>query len=301
MGDHVVEVTHPDRVLFPDAGITKGEVVDYYRRVAEVMLPHLRGRPLMLQRFPRGIDASGFYMKDVPDHFPDWVHTAAIPRRERGGTIEQAFLCDQPAALVYLANQGTLTFHVWPTRADRLDTPDLMVFDLDPPDGDVTSLRDAARSLRDVLQELSLVPFLQTSGSKGYHVVVPLDGTTDLDAVRDVARGVAEYVAGHDPDRLTTAQRKSKRGDRIFIDTNRNAYAQTFAAPYAIRARPGAPVATPIDWHELGRAEPTSYTVGNLFRRLGQKHDPWADLHEHATGLDNARGRLAELVEAAAR
>ncbi|MDP9022296.1 MAG: non-homologous end-joining DNA ligase [Actinomycetota bacterium] len=286
--------------MFPDAGITKGDMVDYYSRVAEVMLAHLRGRPLMLQRFPQGIDAGGFYMKDVPDHFPEWIHTAEIPRRERG-TIEQAFLCDQPAALVYLANQGTLTFHVWPARADRLDTPDLMVFDLDPPDGDVASLRDVARSLRGVLHELSLVAFLQTSGSKGYHVVVPLDGTADFDAVRDVARRVAEYVAGQDPDRLTTAQRKSKRGDRIFIDINRNAYAQTFVAPYAIRARPGAPVATPIDWHELGRAEPTSYTVGNLFRRLGQKDDPWAGLHEHASGLDDAQRRLAQLVEAAAR
>ncbi|HEX2028495.1 MAG TPA: non-homologous end-joining DNA ligase [Nitriliruptorales bacterium] len=289
-------LTHPDRVLFPDEGITKGQVVRYYARIAAVMLPHLRGRPLTLQRFPEGIAGSGFFMKDAPDHFPDWIRTAEVPRRSKGGRIHQVFLCEDPAGLVYLANQGTLTFHVWPARADDLDHPDLLVLDLDPPQGGrLGALRDAARAVRAVLRDLGLVPYLQTTGSRGYHVVAPLDRSADFDRTHALARRVADLLARRHPDQLTTAQRKDRRGHRLFLDTNRNAYAQTFAAPYSLRPRPGAPVATPLDWDELGRVEPGRYTLTNLFRRLGQKDDPWGDLHQHGRGLGDAEDRLAVL------
>lgn len=296
VGGRRVAVTHPDRVLFPDEGITKGRVVRYYARIAAVMLPHLRGRPLSLQRFPDGIASSGFFMKDAPGHFPGWIRTAEVPRRSKGGHIEQVFLCDDPAALVYLANQGTLTFHVWPARADDLDHPDLLVLDLDPPEaGELGPLRDATRAIRAVLRELGLVPYLQTTGSRGYHVVAPLDRSADFDRTRALARRIADLLARRHPDQLTTAQRKNRRGHRIFLDTNRNAYAQTFVAPYSLRPRPGAPIATPLDWDELGRAEPGRYTLTNVFRRLGQKDDPWGDLNQDGRGLDHAEERLAAL------
>lgn len=296
VGGRSVAVTHPDRVLFPDEGITKGRVVRYYARIAAVMLPHLHGRPLSLQRFPDGIASSGFFMKDAPGHFPGWIRTAEVPRRSKGGRIEQVFLCDDPAALVYLANQGTLTFHVWPARADDLDHPDLLVLDLDPPEaGELGPLRDATRAIRAVLRELGLAPYLQTTGSRGYHVVAPLDRSADFDRTRALARRIADLLARRHPDQLTTAQRKDRRGHRIFLDTNRNAYAQTFVAPYSLRPRPGAPIATPLDWDELGRAEPGRYTLANVFRRLGQKDDPWGDLHQDGRGLDHAEERLAAL------
>jgi bifunctional non-homologous end joining protein LigD len=293
-----VEVTSVERVLFPDEGITKGDVVGYYRDVAGVMLPHLEGRPLTLHRFPSGIAAGGFYHKDVSDDVPDWIRTVRVVRRAVGGAIEQAFVCEDAAALVWFANHGTLSFHVWPARADDLDRPDRVVFDVDPPgDGDLHTVREAVRALRDVLDRVGLVPFVQTTGSKGYHVVAPLDRTAPFDDVRSFARRVAELVAGRRPERLTTEVRKGKRAGRVFLDTNRNAYAQTFVAPYSLRARPAAPVATPLDWHELGRAEPRAYRIDNLSRRLGQKTDPWEEIDASARPLDDARRRLEQQAD----
>lgn len=292
-----VEVTNLDKVLFPDEGLTKGDLVGFYRDVAAVMLPHLEGRPLTLHRFPDGIGRDGFYQKDAADYFPDWLRTAEIERRgPKGGEIDQVYICGSTAALVYLANLGTITFHIWPARADDVDHPDLVVFDLDPPgDEQLDAVRDGARAIRDVLEEVGLVPFLQTSGSKGYHVVAPLDRSADFDAVRAFARGVADLVAGRDPDRLTTEQRKDKRRGRVFVDVGRNAYAQTAVCAYSVRARRGAPVATPIDWHELGRVAPRRYTIANLARRLGQKDDPWARLHDERCALAPAADALAPL------
>lgn len=295
---HDVEVSSLDKVLFPDAGITKGDVLAYYRDIAPVMLPHLEGRPLSLQRFPNGIEAPGFYQKDASDYFPEWVRTTRIERRgSKGGSLEQVYICGSTATLVYLANQNTITFHVWPTRVDDVDRPDLVVFDLDPSQGeDVRVVRDGARSVRRVLEEVGLVPFVQTSGSKGFHIVAPLDRSAGWGEVSAFVRGVAEVVAGRDPERFTTEVRKEKRRGRIFVDVGRNAYAQTAVCPYSVRARPGAPVATPIAWDELGRVEPRSYTVGNVRRRLAQKDDPWSGLHEQDRPLGPALEALEEVA-----
>lgn len=295
---HDVEVTSLDEVMFPEAGVTKGDLLAYYRDIAPVMLPHLEGRPLTLQRFPRGVGASGFYQKDASDYFPAWVRTAEIERRgSKGGSIDQVVICGSTATLVYLVNQRTVTFHTWPSRADDLDHPDLVVFDLDPPDqSHVGVVRDGARVLRRVLEEVGLVPFVQTSGSKGYHIVAPLDRSADFDAVREFTRGVAGLVAGRDPERFTTEVRKDERRGRVFIDVGRNAYAQTAVCPYSVRPRPSAPVATPIDWEELGRVDPQRYTVRNLARRLGQKDEPWARLHEQGRPLGPAQEALTEMV-----
>lgn len=289
-----VATTHPERVLFPDEGITKSDIVEYYRRVAPVMVRHLRGRPLMLERYPEGIAGPSFYQKEASAHFPAWVHRVEVPKE--GGTVTHV-VCDDEETLVYLANQGCLTFHAWLSRADRIHHPDQMIFDLDPPPGAFDTVRAATRHLGDILEELGLVPFVKTTGSRGLHVVVPLDGRPTFDETRAFARDVAALVVAGDPGRLTTEVRKAKRGGRVFVDVLRNGYSQTAVAPYSVRARPGAPVATPLDWEEItSRLDPGRYTIRNLFRRLGRKPDPWRDMARQARPLEPARRRLEPRV-----
>ncbi len=291
---HTVEISHPEKVMFPDAGITKGDLVDYYRRVAGIMLPHLAGRALSMQRFPDGIEGKSFFQKDAPDYFPDWIHTEEVPKE--GGSVNHV-VCDDAATLVYLAGQAVLTPHVWLSRVDDLDHPDRMIFDLDPPDDDAeragAEVRRAARRVRDALEALGLPTFLMTTGSKGFHVVVPLRRRESFDQVRSFARGLSRRLAADDPERLTVEPRKAQRAGRVFLDYLRNGYAQTSVAPYAVRARPGAPVATPVGWDELDGLDPRRYTVRNLFRRLARKEDPWAGIANYAVDLADAEPGLS--------
>jgi bifunctional non-homologous end joining protein LigD len=296
VGGRTVQVSSTDRVLFPDAGVTKGDLVGYYHELAEVMVPHLRDRPVNLQRFPSGIEAPGFFQQDASDYFPDWVRRATVPRLGRGGTVDHV-VCDDAATLVYLANQGTVTFHPWTSRVEHLDSPDLVIFDLDPDPGQgLDVVRTAARAVRRALEEAGLVPFVQTSGSRGFHVVGPLRPGAAVEDVKGFADDLARLVGARDPARLTVEQRKAKREGRLFLDTGRNGYAQTAVAPYSVRARPGAPVATPIDWDELGRVEPRAYRLGNVRRRLARKPDPWAGMADRAGDFEPARARLDGLL-----
>lgn len=300
-GRYTVELSNQDKVLFPDAGITKGDLCSYYGDIAETMLPHVRERPLTLQRFPDGIDEDGFYQKDASEHFPDWIHTVQVPKKE-GGSNRQV-LADNAATLVYLANQGTVTLHVWPARADELRCPDRLVLDLDPPGDDFDVVKDAARDVREILEELGLSPFVMTTGSRGLHVTAALRPATGFDAVFDFANGVARLVAERRPDAYTTEFRKNKRRGRLFLDTRRNLYAQTSVAPYSVRPREGAPVATPLDWEELDSDElgPRSWDLHSVRRRLQQQADPWSGMGRHARGVGKAaeklRRRLRELDE----
>jgi bifunctional non-homologous end joining protein LigD len=285
-----VTITHPDRVVFPRDGITKAQLVDYYVRVAEVMVPHVRDRPLTQQRFPSGIGGFVFWHKQIPDYFPDWVERVEV---ETSKGPQTQVLANDPATLAYLANQNCITPHVWLSRADRLSHPDVVIWDLDPAsDRDFASVRRGARMLRDILTELGLVPFLKTTGSKGLHVVVPLDRRATFERAWSFAHEVAELLVARDPRRFTLEFYKAKRRGRVFVDVNRNAYGQTAVPPYAVRPRPGAPVATPIDWEELARVTPVKYTVRNLFRRLARRPDPWADLARHARSLEEPHRRL---------
>lgn len=281
-----LEITHPHKVYFPQDGLTKANLISYYRRIAEVMLPHVRQRPLSLQRFPEGIGAKGFYQKEAPDYFPDWIERVQIPVEAEDETQPQV-VCNYAATLVYLVNQGCITPHAWLSQADNLNQPDRLIFDLDPPGDDFDLVREAASILRDVLEEVGLTPFVMTTGSRGLHVVAPLDGRTDFDTVRAFARYLAEQLAAQQPEKFTTEVCKEKRNGRLFLDYLRNAYAQTAVAPYAVRPLPGAPVATPLDWDELNRPDlhSQSYTVNNIFQRLGQKADPWREIEQYGHAL----------------
>jgi bifunctional non-homologous end joining protein LigD len=285
-----VELSRLDKVLFPADGITKGDLVEYYHRISAVMLPHLAGRPLTLHRFPDGLAEEGFFQKNAPDHFPPWIRRLEVPKED--GCVRHA-LCDDAATLVYLADQACITLHPWLSREERLECPDRMIFDLDPADSDDTAgVRRAVRAVGDALRELGLRPFLATTGSRGFHVVVPLEPAHPFDTVRRFAHDLAALLSARDPDRLTVAQRKADRGRRVFVDYLRNGWAQTAVAPYSVRARPGAPVATPVDWEELPGLGPRAYSVRNLFRRLGQRDDPWREIGVAAQRLETARRKL---------
>jgi bifunctional non-homologous end joining protein LigD len=291
LGPRRFELSNPGKTLFPtewdDAPVTKADLVDYYRRVGETMLPHLQDRPLVMVRYPDGITGEGFFQKEAPRYFPEWIRRAEMAKQ--GGTVTHV-VCDDLPTLVYLATQACITPHTWLGRTDRPDRPDRLVFDLDPSNNNFDEVRTVALALRDLLEQIDLTPFVQTTGSKGLHVVVPIERGPHIDEVRDLARKVAHQLASDRPDLATVEQRKANRGDRIYIDVMRNAYGQTSVAPYAVRALPGAPVATPLDWHEVtnGRTGPRRYTVHNLFRRLGQRDDPWASLDRHARALTPA-------------
>jgi bifunctional non-homologous end joining protein LigD len=296
-----VELTHPDKQLFPGDGITKADLASYYERVSEWMLPHVKGRPISMLRFPDGIDGEGFFHKNVPDHYPNWIRRIEVDKR--GGTVVHAVVCDAKT-LVYLVGQNMITPHVWLSRADRVRQPDRIVFDLDPaPGADFAAVRRAARWTGELLRDVGLEPFAQVTGSKGIHVWTPLRRRATFADVRPFAGDVAALLAARHPDDLTTEMRKAEREGRILVDVMRNAYAQTAVPPYAVRPRPGAPVATPISWEELSdsRLRPDRWTVNNVRRRLRAKGDAWADIASFARGLSRARKRLDALMRDAKR
>ena len=284
-----VEISKPDKVLFPDDGVTKLDLAEYYAAVADVMLPHLRGRPINMQRFPDGIGGMAFYEKKVPAHFPDWVHRVEVHTED--GTQRQVVVDDR-RTLVYLAQQACLTPHTWLCTEKDLEHPDQLVFDLDPSDDSLAKVRKATRLVGELLDDLGLTTYLKTTGSRGYHVLVPLRPALGFDEVRDFARACAGRLVDQAPDLLTIEQRKAKRGDRVFVDVGRNAYGQTAVPAYAVRARPGAPVSTPITWDELSRVRPAQVTVKTVRRRLSGRACAWQDLRRHAQTLTRASKKL---------
>lgn len=293
LSGHRIEISNPDKLLFPADGITKAHLVDYYQRIAETMLPHIRDRPVTMHRFPDGIVEEGFFQKQISDYFPDWLDRVTV--RKEGGTVTHA-LCNDAAALAYLANQAALELHVWTSRTRRLANPDLMVIDLDPADDDFAPVRAAAREIGRLLEELGLAAFVQTTGSRGLHIVTPLDGKAGYKAVYDFANDLAQFLVSRRLEGATTERRKQKRGGRLLVDVGRNLHGQTFVAPYSLRARPGAPIATPVDWDELGRIDSRSYNIRNIFRRLGRKNDPWKGMQQESRSLKEPRKRLDSLM-----
>ena len=296
VGGRRIRLSSLDRIVFPDSGLAKGDVVDYYRRVAKHMLPFLEDRPLAMQRFPDGIGRDGFYQKNRPDHFPDWIEPVEVETEEGRHTH---VACQNAATLVYLANQGCVAFHAWLSRRDALQRPDQMVFDLDPAGNDFNSVRFAARVVKELLEDLECRAFPRTTGSRGLHVVVPLARKAEFDEVRQLAHDIADLAAAREPRRLTTKIRKDARRGRLFVDYLRNSYAQHAIVPYSLRALPGAPVATPLAWSELDDStlDAGSWHIGNIFRRLGRRKDPWKGWRRHAVSPAALRRRLQSLTD----
>jgi bifunctional non-homologous end joining protein LigD len=291
-----IALSNVDKILFAKANVSKGDLIEYYRKIAPTMLPLITGRPLSLERYPDGVDAGGFMQKNASDYFPDWIRRARVAKED--GNVDHV-VAEDAATLVYLANQACVTLHTGLARVDRIDQPDFMVLDLDPSDDDFDKVKRTAKEARSLLDQVGLTSFVQTTGSRGLHVWVPLDRAAPFDAVRQIASGLAEALAARRPGERTTEQRKAKRGDRVFIDIARNAYGQTVVAPYSVRARSEAPVATPLHWEELESRDlgPRRYTVQNLFRRLGQKADPWAKIRSRVQALTAVPAKLRALAE----
>lgn len=299
VGTQTIEIKNRDKIFFPSRNLTKGDVIDYYDDIADHMLPYLKDRPLTLSRFPDGIKDEGFYQKKTPDYFPGWITVMEVKKKE-GGTIPQ-IICNDKATLVFLVNEGTLSFHPWQSKVPDLEKPNKMVFDLDPPKGNFEVVVKGARALHLILEkELGLTSFVMTTGSKGLHIVVPIKTNFNFDIIRTYAEVISAFLAREYPDSFTTEVRKKKREGRLFIDYLRNAYAQTSITPYSLRALEGAPVATPLSWDELDKKGLTSqtYHFGNIFRRLSQTEEsPWKQFNKSRSDLGNRIEKLERLAD----
>ncbi len=293
-GRRTIQITRPGKPLFGDR-ISKSELAHYYEQIAPAMLRHAAERPLNLERYPDGIDGHRIIQQHAASHFPDWIARAHVPKR--GGTVEHV-VATEPATLIYLAGQACITFHAWLSRRDRLERPDRFVVDLDPSVDDPGAVRRAARDVGDLLRELGLDPWAMATGSRGYHIIVPLQRRADYDEVRSFAREFATLAVGRDPSTYTIEQRKAKRDGKILLDMMRNGYGHTSVAPYSVRPRPNGPVATPLHWDELTDTSTRAdrWTMPDVVRRLQRDGDPWSAIGEHAQTLGQARRRLASAL-----
>ena len=287
---HIPTISHPDKVLFPETGLTKSGLARHYEHVAPAMLPYVRERPLAVQAFPKGIGEHGFFMKAVPDYFPDWIDRVTV--RKRGGTVTHV-LANDAATLVYLAGQNVVTPHTWLSRADAPDKPDRLIVDFDPSGGGFADVRAAAREAGRRLRDAGLATYAMVTGSRGIHVMCPLRRGPSFTDVHRFARSLAEGMVADDPRRLTLEWKKVDRGKRIYVDVNRIAYAQHAVAPYGVRAREKAPVAMPIQWDELddSRLKPDRWTVKTAAARLADSGDPWKGMMRRARKLPSLPAR----------
>jgi len=287
-------ITHPEKIMFPDDGITKGDLAAYYEAMAPVILPHIKGRPLTMERYPAGIGKKGFWQKDVSKGFPDWLERVKVPKKD--GSLHHPVITDEQS-LMWVTNQNTITQHVWISRVPDLYYPDICVFDLDPSTDDAAAVRQAALGLRDLLDELGLPSWVKTSGSKGFHIVVPLDGKSKMDDVARFANHVGRVFVSLAPDHLTQEFSKVDRKGRIYIDTGRNGYSATFAAAYTVRAKRGAPVSAPCTWEEIekGTVNPGTFTLRNMPARIKKAGDLWADMLRKKRSLTKPIDRLKRL------
>ena len=296
VGRHTITITHPDKILFPDNGLSKLDLIEYYHSIAPLMVPYMRDRALSMVRYTDDIYHESFFQKDAPDYFPAWIKRVALPKA--GGTVEYV-ICQNVATLVYLANQNCITPHIALSKADdRYTYPDRMIFDLDPSDNNFTLVRTMAMRFKNLLDSIQLQSFIMTTGSRGVHIIVPLDRQANFDETRMFAQELGQVLIAQDPDHLTMETRKEARGTKLFIDTLRNAYAQTGVAPYAVRAKAGAPVATPLWWHELNNPELTAqaYTIRTVKQHVEKLGDPWHKMRRLRQSVSKARALLERVT-----
>lgn len=277
IGGKTFEVNNKNKIFYPDANYSKQNIMDYYEKIAPFMLSYIKNRPITMVRFPDGIDGKKFYQKDEPDYFPKWIKTQTIQKKEDGKT--KYVVCNDKATLVYLASQACLSSHIWTSQIDKIKKPDKLILDLDPSDKNFETVKFAAKIIHDFFeQELKITPFVMTTGSRGLHIAISIKPEITFDKVLNLAQNMTKYLAAKHPNKLTTAARKNKRGDRLYLDVARNAFGQTSVSPYSLRSIKNAPVATPIEWKELKTlTSAQKYNLSSIFKRLAQKKDPWED------------------------
>lgn len=297
-GRYKVKLIHTDKKLYDNPAFTKNDLFHYHHRIAGLMLPHLKNRMLTMERYPDGIHKKGFFHRQLPDYFPDWFGRVTVKTEEGRQAVP---VCNNLASLLYLVNQGSITQHVWLSKKDLADRPDQLIFDLDPPGKEFEPVRRAALDCLHLLDELDLVGYVKTTGSKGLHVTVPLRREHAFDEARKFARDCARLLVKRKPDSYTLEQRIDSRGGRLYLDVQRNAYGQTVVAPYSPRPVAGAPIATPIARTRLQdhSLHARSYTIKNIFRHLSGDNNPWKGMHRHAKNLKEANKQLQRLLREA--
>ncbi len=301
-----VEITNPDKIFYPESGITKGNVAAYYAGVADVILPYLEDRPLTLVRFPNGIAGQSFFQKDQPDWLPKWILTVTVRSQDAGRDVDY-LLCNDAATLAYVANLGTIDLHPWASRVGALEKPDYVVWDLDPPEAGFPKAADVAPRVREVLERAGLVPFLKTSGGKGLHLYVPLAPENDHDQVRDFAELVARMVVEANPRTTTLERAKKGRDGKVYVDFLQNGRGKTVVAPYSLRAKEPATVSMPITWKEFDEGvAPGDFTLRTVPKLLSRRADAWRGFWDKPRSLAAAlevlsSGKTAAVAKSAAR
>jgi len=290
-----ISLSKTDKVFFPDAEITKSDLIDYYRKIWKYIEPYASDRPLVMQRFPDGIKAEGFFQKKISDYFPDWIETIQIQEKESNEKAEYVN-CNKEETIAYLANQGTVVLHGWLSKKSKLNKPDKMVFDLDPSDDDFEKVRQGALLIKELFDQADIKTYPMITGSKGIHVTIPLEEKDNFEAVRDAAKEIAQKVIEKDDQNFTTETTKSKRGNKVFVDYLRNSFGQTSILPYSLRAVKNAPVAVPLDWDEIKDKDldPQKFNVSNIFYRVGQRQDPWKDISKNSINLKALKNKLID-------
>ena len=296
LNNHTISLSNLDKVWFPKSKITKKQILDYYMQVSNFLIPHVKNHLITMQRFPDGIASESFYQKNASNYFPAWLNTKAVKKENK--EFVNYVICNNAATLVYLANQGVLTFHSWLSRKDKLYYPDRMIFDLDPSIDDFPSVRKAALLIKDIFDELKIPSFAMTTGSRGIHILIPLKRVHTFDEVGNFAYIIARKMLEINPGQFTLELRKEKRGKKIFIDTLRNRYSATAVAPYSVRPIEKAPVAAPLWWQEVNDSKLTSqkFNIKNILNRLKQEGDPWEKVHEDAISLKKTAKWFLERV-----
>lgn len=288
-----ISLSNLDKIYFPEDNITKGMLVGYYKKIAPHLLPYIKDRPLTMQRYPEGIHGESFFQKNVSDYFPEWIKTIYIPKEDGGGT--NYVLAQDTATLVYLANQGCITSHMWLSTIQKLNHPNVIVFDLDPSGQhvDFPYIIQVAKALKLIIEHLGLTAWVMTTGSRGLHIRIPIKPEYTFTEVRAFARDIANIIIAHDPEHITLETRKEKRGEKLLLDILRNGFGATAVVPYAVRARPGAPVATPLTWQELDQIPASDYfTMATIFNRLEKNGDPMHNMHRYARSIKPALEKL---------
>ncbi|MFW5794581.1 MAG: non-homologous end-joining DNA ligase [Bacillota bacterium] len=285
MNDKKVKLSNLDKMIFPDSKYTKKDIIDYYKKVSKYILPHLKNRPVTLERYPDGITESGFYQKQKSDYFPEWINSYKVNNKD--GSKTDYVLINNLDSLIYLANQAVITPHIWLSKKDNINKPDKIVFDLDPAENNYKNLIIIAKEIKKYIESLDLNVFVMNTGSNGLHIIVPINPEFTFAKIHDISKKIAKDIVGKNREIATIEQRKDKREGKVFIDYLRNSYGQTSVTPYAIRPKEKAPIATPLDWEELSDKSfnPQKYTINNIFRRISQKKDPWENIYQKRKSL----------------
>lgn len=281
INNRTIKISNYNKVLFPENKITKKDLITYYLKIAPLMLQFFKDRPLSMERFPNGIYGQSFFQKDAFDYFPSWIERFNVPKKEGG--VTHYVICQNTETLLYLVNLACITFHLWLSKIHKIYFPDRLIFDLDPPSVDFFLLvKKTAKQFKLILESLGLRPYLMTTGSKGLHIVVPLEGTMPYTLVKKFAYGCALLLLKSNPEELTLEYRKENRDTKLFIDIYRNQFLATAVAPFSVRPKPNAPIATPIGWEELDNEDLSSqsFTINNIFSRLNIIDNPWPDFHK---------------------